>query len=111
MKILILILLPWQLVVFPIFSWGKAVFLFKCPEKAGIIPEAVLKMDLADGLSGENSVFAGMKPFFQDILMKRDSHVILENMGYMVFAHIEKRGQGIQAQIFPQMAVDVVTKV
>ena len=41
------------------------------------------------GLIGENGLAAGMKPFFQDILMKRDPHTVFEYVGNVILAHIE----------------------
>ena len=49
---------------------------------------------MADGLVGQYGVLAGVKPFFQDVLVERDTHVVLEDVGDMVFAHIEKGRQG-----------------
>ena len=43
--------------------------------------------------------------------MERNPHVILENVGDVVFAHIEKRGQGVQAQILIQMAVHIIADI
>ena len=94
-----------------VFFWGSAVLLFKCPEKAGIIFKSVLVVDLPDGLSGQNGIFAGMKTLFQYILVKRDAHIILEYMGNMKFAYVEKGSQAAQAQIFLQMPVDVIADV
>ena len=90
---------------------GSAVLLFKCPEKAGIVFKSVLVVDLPDGLSGQNGIFAGMKTLFQYILVKRDAHIILEYMGNMKFAYVEKGSQAVQAQIFLQMPVDVIADV
>ena len=45
---------------------------------------------MADGLVGQYGVLAGVKPFFQDVLVERNPHVVLEDVGDMVFAHRKK---------------------
>ena len=57
--------------------WGNTVLFFECPEKAGVVLEAVLEVNMADGLVGQYGVLAGVKPFFQDVLVERDTHVVL----------------------------------
>lgn len=84
-------------VLHPVFLGRYAVFFFEGPEKAGIVFESELLVYMADGQIGENRLSAGMKTLFQDILMERDSHIILKNMGNMVLAHIKKGSQMIQA--------------
>ena len=81
----------------PVLLGGNTVLFFECPEKAGVVLEAVLEINMADGLVGQYSVLAGVKPFFQDVLVERNPHVVLEDVGDMVFAHIEKGRQAVQA--------------
>ena len=91
------ILLFRQAVLLPVLLGGNTVLFFECPEKAGVVLEAVLEVNMADGLVGQYGVLAGVKPFFQDVLVERDTHVVLEDVGDMVFAHIEKGRQAVQA--------------
>ena len=72
------------------FFWRRAEFFFKCPVKAGVIVKSILLIDLSKRDSGKNSVFACLETFFGDVLMEGNSHIILKNVGNMVFAHIEK---------------------
>ena len=60
------------------------------------------------GLIGENGLAAGMRPFFQDILMKRDPHTVFEYVGNVILAHIEIGSQTVKTQVFFQMLVDVI---
>ena len=105
------ILLFRQAVLLPVLLGGDTVLLFECPEKAGVVLEAVLEIHMADGVVGQYGVLAGVKPLFQDVLVERNAHVVLEYVGNMVFAHIEKGRQAVQTQILLQMPVDVVTDV
>ena len=105
------ILLFRQAVLLPVLLGGNTVLLFECPEKAGVVLEAVLEIHMADGLVGQYGVLAGVKPFFQDVLVEWNAHVVLKYVGDMVFAHIEKGRQAVQAQILLQVPVDVVTDV
>lgn len=81
----------WQDRLLPVFFRGKAEFLFKGPVKAGVIRKAVLMVQLPKRDAGEDSVFTGLKPFFQDVLVKGNPHIILKYMGNVIFAGIKKR--------------------
>ena len=59
------VLLFRQAMLFPEFFGRDAVLLFKGPEKAGVVPEAVLLENTADGLVRENRVFAGLEALFR----------------------------------------------
>ena len=106
-----IVLLFRQAVMFPVFLGGDTVLLFKGPEKAGVVLKSVLMVNMADGLVGQDGVLAGMKALFQDILVKGDPHIVLKYVGYVIFTHIKKGGQAVQAQITLQMPVNVVADV
>lgn len=63
------------------------------------------------GHPGKDAVFAGIQSFLHQVLMYRHPHIVFENMGNVIFAHIKFPGEGIQTQILLQMGVDVFTQI
>ena len=85
-----------ELVLLPEFRGREAELLFKRPVKTGVIVKSKLIDQLVEWNPRQDSIFACLEAFFNDILMEGDAHIILKNVGNMVFTHIKEGGQLIQ---------------
>ena len=81
---------------FFIFFWGKTIFLFKCPEKTGIVFKSVGVESLTDITSAKEGIAAHVQSFLGNVLVNGQPKILFENMGNMEFAHIELSCQFIQ---------------
>ena len=59
----------------------------------------------------QDSIFACLETFLQNVLMQGDAHIILKHMGNMLFAGIEKRCQMVKGEILVQMVVDIIADI
>ena len=53
--------------------------------------KSILIDQLFERNPGEDSVFACLQPFFQNILVQGNAHIVLEHMGNVVFAGVKIR--------------------
>lgn len=100
-----------KLVHFLIVFWGNAVLFFKSPIEAGIVFKTILFENPADWHTAKNGIFAGMQPFFCNILMDGDADIVFKRMGNIKLADIKLLCQMLQRQVCIQVIRYIITNI
>ena len=82
--------------LFPEFCGRKPEFFFESPVEAGVIVEPILIDQRFQWNPGEDSIFACVQAFLDDVLVERNTHMVFKQMGNVVFADIKEICQPIQ---------------
>ena len=81
------------------------------PGKTGVVTEAEGLIGFGDTHLSENGFPAKGKPFFCNVLVNRQSQIILEYMGNVVFADKKFSGKLFKGEIFVKMFLNVCSNI
>ena len=76
------------------YSTGASRIFSGSTEKYGIIGKPIFPEDFRRFSPIYECIFAHSQSFFEDVLMQRDSHLVLEKVGYMIFADKKQLREG-----------------
>ena len=94
-----------------IFAWGHAVGLAERAVESGVVGKTALLPYLCDRLSGKNAILAEQQPHLYHILVIRDVHILLEQVGQVILVGEEHLGDRVEGEVACKIVADISQKI